>query len=103
MSHTLYFEDAESIGAYVDLVQCGVAGIAIADLEDVDTRVWGALKVRFKPVRAAAARFPTINHTRSIHNGSSILGFCRAQGVILYLEIYAHFSKLPAYSRNEKK
>ncbi|MGB4286477.1 MAG: peptidoglycan-binding protein [Bacillota bacterium] len=59
VSHTLYFEDAESIGAYVDLVQrYGVAGIAIADLEDVDTRVWGALKVRFKPVRGGSGPVP---------------------------------------------
>ena len=52
VSHTVYFEDAESIGAYADLAQryC-VAGIAIADLDDVDPWVWSTLKARFKVVK----------------------------------------------------
>jgi spore germination protein YaaH len=52
VSHTVYFEDAESIGTYADLAQrYGVAGIAIADLEDVDPWVWSTLKARFKVVK----------------------------------------------------
>jgi len=52
VSHTVYFEDAESIGAYAELAQrYGVAGIAIADLDDVDPWVWSTLKARFKVLK----------------------------------------------------
>ncbi len=52
VSHTVYFEDAESIRAYAELaLRYGVAGIAIADLEDVDPWVWSTLKARFKVVK----------------------------------------------------
>ncbi len=54
VSHTVYFEDAQSIGAYADLaLRYGLAGIAIADLGDVDPWVWSTLKARFKVVRGA--------------------------------------------------
>ena len=52
VSHTVYFEDAESIGVYGDLaLRYGLAGMAIADLADADPWVWPALKARFKVVK----------------------------------------------------
>lgn len=52
VSHTVYFEDAESIGVYADLaLRYGLAGIAISDLGDVDPWVWPTLKGRFKVVQ----------------------------------------------------
>lgn len=52
VSHTVYFEDAESIGVYADLaLRYGLAGIAIADSGDVDPWVWPTLKARFKVVQ----------------------------------------------------
>ena len=52
VSHTVYFEDAESIGAYAELaLKYGLAGIAIADLGDVDPWVWPTLRAKFKVVK----------------------------------------------------
>ena len=52
VSHTVYFEDAESIGAYAELaLRYGLTGIAIADVGDVDPWVWPTLKATFKAVR----------------------------------------------------
>jgi len=52
VSHTVYFEDAHSIGAYAGLaLRYGLAGIAIADIGEVDPWVWPTLKAKFKVVK----------------------------------------------------
>lgn len=52
VSHTVYFEDADSIGAYAELaLRYALAGMAIADLGDVDPRVWTVLRTKFKVVQ----------------------------------------------------
>lgn len=52
VNHTVYFEDATSIGAYVDLaLKFNLAGLALADLGEEDPEAWDAIRTRFKVLR----------------------------------------------------
>ncbi len=56
VNHTVYFEDAASIGTHADLaLRFRLAGIALADLGEEDPMAWDAIRTRFKVLRREAA------------------------------------------------
>ena len=61
MSHIVYFEDAESIKSHAELaLKYKLAGIAIADLEETDPKVWSRVRVSFKVIRNGGGRIPSV-------------------------------------------
>lgn len=85
VNHTVFFEDATSIGAHVDLaLKFNLAGLALADLGEEDPEAWDAIKTRFKVLRDSippATTNRSADVSASAKEVRSVSGFSGAPGL----------------------